>query len=110
MKRLISILTIILIAFSCAVTTPSWTNIGSEGVYIENCRDTVSFNQLDSICDSHKITRNLSDWSIMNYYNSKDDMMSQWTYIRNTDTIYTITHTDSTYIFTMKSIQNNSNE
>ena len=107
MKNIIVVFLIILMTFSCNVT-PLWTNIGSNGVFIENCNDTILYNQFDSVCDYHNISTPVTDWSKMTYYNDKEDLMIQWTYnTKNADTIYTITYIDNLYIFTIKTLQNN---
>lgn len=115
MKKALIILISIFIVFSCAVTAPSWTNIGSDGVYIENCRDTISYNQIDSVIKSNNIKYDLERWSKISLYNGNvgnNDVMTQWTITTGTelsDTIYVITKfsdMDSLYIFTKKSKQN----
>ena len=105
MKRIIAILTTLLIVFviySCAVSMPSWTNIGSEKVYIEDCRDTLEFEELDSVLSKNGIYPLDSEWTIIKYYTPEKEEMTQFVYSVK-DTTYVINKTDSEdYIFYKK--------
>lgn len=102
MKKLIFIITISLL-IGCGVTKKySWENIGSTtGLIIETCRDTLNKSQLDSACFVNRINKDLSTWSLMTHYNSKEDYIRQWVYTRP-DTVYTITSEDDKFIFTIR--------
>lgn len=91
-KRLIATL-IIFLTISCAVTTPSWQQIGSDKIQVELCRDTVTYEQLDSLCNAHKINPTVEEWSSMVYYNKESaEAMNQYIYTCGPDTLYTITN------------------
>jgi hypothetical protein len=102
MKKLIATLVILIIGFiiySCAVSAPSWSNIGSERVYIEDCRDTFKIEQLDSALKTHCINPSLKEWSTMKYYTPEKEEMNQFVYTKN-DTSYVINKINSdNYIF-----------
>lgn len=81
----------------------NWQLIGNDNyTIVEVCRDTISVNKLDSICVSNNIHSSLKKWSVMKYYNSKEDYMRQWIYTRGKDTVYTITDLNDKYIFTLR--------
>lgn len=102
-KRIIVTL-IIFLTIGCAVTAPSWYGIGSEKTAIELCRDTVTYEQLDSVCKSHGIYPSEEEWSTMTYYNKESkEAMHQYVYTRGQDTLYTITNFGGEKcIFTMR--------
>ena len=106
MKKIIAFIMAAFIIFSCAVTAPSWTNYGSDGVYAEYCRDTVDFLQLDSTIKSHGITSSMNEWSVIRYYTPDLDEMTQFVYTKS-DTTYVINKTDSLYIFTARRLNKN---
>lgn len=84
--------------FSCGISTnaPSWTNIGSDGVYVEVCNDTLTQHQIDSVLnDEYK------SWDKMKYYNSSTDSLVQWTTVRN-DTVFNVTQYDDRFIYNVK--------
>lgn len=97
MKKIISLLLVICLTFSCAITTvsPSWSNIGSERVYIENCRDTLEFEQLDSVLRSQQIHPSLAEWTTMKYYNPDKEEMTQFVYTKK-DTTYIVNKINNT--------------
>ena len=101
MKKTVACIVAVLMIFSCGITSPSWMNYGSDGVYIEYCRDTLSYDQLDSALISHRLTPTWDEWTIMKYYSPERDEMTQFTYTKS-DTTYVISKIDSTYIFTAK--------
>lgn len=103
LKRIIVTL-IIFLTIGCAVTTPSWYSIGSEKTAVELCRDTVTYEQLDSICKSHEIYPSEEEWSSIIYYNKdSNEAMNQYVYTRGRDTLYTITNFGGEKcIFTMR--------
>lgn len=103
LKRIVVTL-IIFLTIGCAVTAPSWYNIGSEKTAIELCRDTVTYEQLDSVCKSHEIYPSSEEWSTMTYYSKElKDEMNQFIYTCGADTLYTITNFgDDQFIFTMR--------
>lgn len=108
MKRIIAIITIItsvILVFSCAISSPNWIDYGQEGVYIEYCRDTITHDELDSVLASHKINPNWNEWSVIKYYEPDYDEMTQFTFT-SSDTTYTINKTRSTYIFTARCLNN----
>lgn len=102
MKKFIFAIITIVLFIGCAVTTPSWTNIGSDGVYIETHRDTIQFNQLDSLLKSHNIKPTLEEMAVMYFHNSNEDFITQYTYTRGQDTIYVITSINDSYVFTKR--------
>ena len=106
MKKIIAFIMAVFIVFSCAVTAPSWTNYGSDGVYVEYCRDTVDFLQLDSTIKSHGITSSMNEWSVIRYYTPDLDEMTQFVCTKS-DTTYVINKTDSLYIFTARRLNKN---
>ena len=108
MKKIVAFITAVFIVFSCAVTAPSWTNYGYDGVYIEYCRDTLSYDQLDSTLTSHRLTPTWNEWATMKYYSPEREEMIQFTYTK-LDTTYVISKTDSIYVFTAKCL-NKSNK
>ena len=91
MKKIIVLLTIALSVFiySCSISNPSWTNIGSERVYIENCRDTLDFRQLDSTLRENGIHPSEKEWTTMKYYNLEKGEMTQFVYTLK-DTTYIV--------------------
>lgn len=92
MKKIITILSILTLGFfiySCSISNPSWTNIGSERVYIENCRDTLDFRQLDSTLRENGIHPSEKEWTTMKYYNLEKDEMTQFVYTLK-DTTYIV--------------------
>lgn len=103
LKRIIVTL-IIFLTIGCAVTAPSWYNIGSEKTAVELCRDTVTYEQLDSVCKSHGIYPSEEEWSTMIYHNKESkETMNQYMYTRGQDTLYTITNFGGEKcIFTMR--------
>ena len=106
MKKIIAFIMAAFIIFSCAVTAPSWTNYGSDGVYVEYCRDTLSYDQLDSALASHRLTPTWDEWATMKYYSPEKDEMTQFTYTKS-DTTYVINKTDSLYIFIARRLNKN---
>lgn len=102
MKKFILILVTISLLIGCAVTKPSWTNIGSDGIYIETHRDTIHFNQLDSLLKSHNIKPTLDEMAVMYFSNSDEDFIAQYTYTKGQDTIYVITDINDSYVFTRR--------
>lgn len=106
MKKLISVILILLISFSCSVTTPSWTNIGHERVYIENCRDTLDFRGLDSTLKANGIHPLDKEWTTMRYYTPEKEEMTQFVYTKK-DTTFIINKINSTdYIFIKRYLNN----
>lgn len=105
MKKVISIICLLLVVFSCAVTksTPSWSNIGYDGVYIEYCRDTVTYEQLDSVLNSNNIDVKLNNWSKINFYTVNKNNIEQFTYTKY-DTLYVVNKLEDNYIFTARCI------
>jgi uncharacterized protein YxeA len=101
MKKIIAFIVSILIVFSCAISTPSWTNIGSDKVYIENYRDTVEFVELDSILNTHNIHPTSTEWSTMKYYTPEKEEMTQFVYTKK-DTTFIVNKTIDGYIFLMR--------
>lgn len=89
MKRIIAILFIIIGLYSCSISNPSWTNIGSERVYIENCRDTLNYSQLDSAIRANHIYPSISGWSSMRYFDDNKNELMQFTYTKK-DTTYIV--------------------
>lgn len=102
LKRIVVTL-IIFLTIGCAVTAPSWYSIDSEKSTVELCRDTVTYEQLDSVFKSHKIYPSEEEWSTIIYYNKDSkEAMNQYVYTRGQDTLYTITNFGSEKcIFTM---------
>lgn len=100
MKRIISILLILIVGiYSCSVYKPSWTNIGYDRVYIENCRDTLNFKELDSTLRANEIHPIDEEWTTMKYYTPEKDEMTQFVYTKK-DTTFIINKINSTdYIF-----------
>ena len=101
MKKVIIILSIAisLLIYSCSVSNPSWTNIGYDRVYIENCRDTLDFKELDSTLRANGIHPIDKKWTTMKYYTPEKDEMTQFVYTKK-DTTFIINKINSTdYIF-----------
>lgn len=84
--------------FSCGISTnaPSWTDIGSDGVYVEVCNDTLTQYQIDSTLNAA-----YKDWDKMTYYNSSTDSLVQWTTVKN-DTVYNVTRYEDKFIYNVK--------
>lgn len=105
MKKIANALKIFVLSFfiySCAVSNPSWTNIGSERVYIENCRDTLKFEQLDSVLRNYEIHPTGTEWSTMKYYTVEKDEMTQFVYTKNDTTFIINKINNNDYVFLMR--------
>lgn len=101
MKKLLAILVSIFIVVSCAVMTVPSNVRSQDGTFVECCRDTVTFDKLDSVCRSHNVRPTQEELAIMMYYVQYDeDLPNQWTYTKNSDTLFVITGIDGMYIFT----------
>lgn len=101
MKKIIAILlmTLSLLIYSCSISNPSWTNIGSERVYIENCRDTLNFEELDSTLRANVIHPIGEKWTTIKYYTPEMDEMTQFIYTKK-DTTFIVNKINSTdYVF-----------
>ena len=99
MKKIIAFIMMAFIVFSCAVTAPSWTNYGSDGVYVEYCRDTLSYVQLDSTLNKNDIHPFNKKWDTIKYYNSNGDEITQFVHSKN-DTTFIVNKINSKdYIF-----------
>lgn len=106
MKKIIAFIMAVFIIFSCAVTAPSWTNYGSDGVYVEYCRDTLSYDQLDSALNSHALNPSLNNWTVMKFYTLDKSELTQYVYTKS-DTTYIINKTGFDYIFTARRLNKN---
>lgn len=90
MKKIIVILLSFIISlYSCSISAPSWSSIGSERVYIEDCRDTFKIYQIDSVLKTHSINYKFTNWSNMKYYTPEKEELSQYIYIKK-DTSFVI--------------------
>ena len=106
MKKLITII-LIFLTLSCGTlsNTNRWYEIGSDNVQVELCRDTVSYQQLDSICMYHNIRPSQDDWISMRYYNTENELMNQYVYVEYPNILYTITNFgDDRYIFVVREL------
>lgn len=101
MKKVLSILLAMMLLFSCSVTSvaPSRNNIGLDRVHIENCSDTLRFEQLDSTLRSQQIHPIETEWTTMRYYDLEKGESTQFVYTKK-DTTYIISKINNTdYVF-----------
>lgn len=99
MKKIVAFIISIILVISCAVSYPSWKNIGGPGVYVESVRDTIEFVQLDSILKRNNIHPTVNEWTTMRYYTPEKNELTQFVYTRK-DTTYIVNKIDNkNYVF-----------
>lgn len=86
MKQFITFVVSMFIIVSC-VTTPLWTNIGRNGVYVNICNDTLNIENFNSMMtlrgiDYHKWPKGVHVGTV--------DTITQYTYIKG-DTTFNVT-------------------
>lgn len=99
MKKLIAFIISIILIISCAISYPSWKNIGSPGVYVESARDTIEFAQIDSVLGYYNIHPTLNEWTTIRYYTPEKNEVTQFVYTKK-DTTYIVNKIDNkNYVF-----------
>ena len=111
MKKILAVIISLFIVFSCAITkySPSWIDISTNGVYVEYCKDTLTYDQLDSVLRVHDIKPSKEEVHMIKYYNIENDyQMSQFVYNKYAkrsnviDTTFIINNFDDKYILTIR--------
>lgn len=87
MKRIIAFVVTLFIIISCATTTPLWTTIGRDGVYVNVCTDTLTTTQFNSMMKQRNI--NYYVWP-KSLYVGKTDTITQYTRVAG-DSIFSVT-------------------
>lgn len=108
MKKLIVIIVLCFATITCGTyRNTNWVNIGTDGKMVENVEKTVSLKELYQICEKERISVNLNEWANIAYYDNNGVPVSQWFFIKDTDTnkFYLLTKdTDSTFILKIREI------
>lgn len=87
MKRFITFVVTMFIIISCATTTPLWTTIGRDGVYVNVCTDTLTTTQFNSIMEQRNVNYYLWPKSV---YMGSVDTITQYTKVAG-DSIFSVT-------------------
>lgn len=109
MKKIVIILSVIVLGFfiyACSISKNSWSDIGSDAIYVEYCRDTLDSNQLDSALRTHNVHPDISEWSTMKYYSPYKEEMHQFIYTKNDTTFIINKINDDDYIFFVRHLSN----
>ena len=77
---------LLFIAFSCGVTRSTWGDIGKDGKMITDYNEVVSWGDFENICKKDTISINMEDWLELVFYNSRNEVVKQWIYIKESDT------------------------
>lgn len=109
MKRIVIILSVIVLGFfiyACSISKNSWSDIGSDRIYVEHCRDTFDHNQLDSALRTYDVHPNISEWSTMRYYSPDKEKMHQFVYTKNDTTFIVNKINAEDYVFFIRHLSN----
>ena len=109
MKRIIIVIALCFITITCGTykKTPSWSDIGTDGNMLESVEKTVSTQELYEICHEENLSTNLNKWARILYFDNDGAAISQWFFIKDTDTnkFYLLTKdTDSTFTIRIREI------
>lgn len=109
MKRLIAIIVLCFVTITCGTyRSANWKNIGTDGSMIETVEKRVSIKEMYQICEKENLSTNLNEWARISYYDNDTVLVSQWFFIKDTDTnkFYLLTKdTDSTFIIKIREIK-----
>lgn len=110
MKKIITLIIFTFIFITCGSlkTSTSWTTVGVDGYMIEDIDKIVTIKELYRICENENLSTNLNDWARISYRDEEGDAVSQWFYIKDTDTnrFYLLTKdTDSTFNIKIREIK-----
>ena len=109
MKKILALIIFTFISITCGSlkTSTSWKNVGMDGYMVEEVDKIVSIKELYQICEKENLTTDLKKWGAISYKDDMGEVVSQWFYIKDTDTnkFYLLTKdTDSTFTIKIRNI------
>ena len=95
MKKLIFLILASFMLLTCGSYRQSiaWKHIGTDGIMIETLDSMITIDGFYKICEKDTLSTNLKKWVKTFYYDYDEKLITQWGYIKDTDTnkIYVLT-------------------